>query len=421
MDLANFVREIDDQGLSGWCQYYTAAINSQKKDAVQYKKAVESILALRRSSEEEDASLLAYTFAMQSDMFTNHHRDQHFCDVPGPLQTQKIPLVAAHLPSHSQQPDRIGNLLRNPEFGNPFCMTDAARKMASIRSEDCSVHAQLEASTAIAHELGLGFVLGGFSNLPEIPDFVQRYMNKERSHFPMESSETVNARIERMLEGIDGFFLSSKQAPSALLFQISSALAMSVPLGLKISTARLLSRLARVYQQTDRIPEALILLDDLDGIILSSGSHLDAGLLHLTRAEILMSLSTKLDECEDDHNNLVCDALKSVQMAIAAFDRGHEKEYLANSVGLAAALSHKLDVPGMCNFYAVKYLQIEASDMSERFFPVDGDALGQPKIPSEVTHSPKTKKDALQTAPGSPVGSARGLQTLIRWTTSHSN
>ena len=421
VDLANVVRESDDQGLSGWYQFYTAAITSQKSESAKYKKAVENILIVRRTIEEDDATLLAHTFALQSDMFTKHHGDPYFCDVPSALQNQRQPPTVVQLPGHSQQPDRISNLLRNPEYGNPFCMTDAARKMASIRPEDGSLHSQLEASTAITHELGLGYIIGGFGSSYEMADFVQRYINKERSHFPIESSETVNARIDELVGEVDGILKSARCAPSAILFLISSGLAISVPLKLKISTARLLVRLARAHQRMDRIPEAMVLLDELDGIILSNGSHVDSGMLYLSRAETLLSLTSKVAESEDDHHNLICDALKNTQLAIAAFDRGHEKEYLLDCVGLAAALCTRLDIPGMCNFYAVKYLQIKASDMSERFFPVDGDALGQPKIPSEITHSPKAKKDPLLAAPGSPVGSARGLQTLIRWTTSHSN
>jgi hypothetical protein len=124
----------------------------------------------------------------------------------------------------------------------------------------------------------------------------------------------------------------------------------------------------------------------------------------------------------DDQIDLVVDAMKCIQFAVSAYDKGGYVAHLSRAVALAAALANKLKVPGLCNFYSVKYSQIAVSNEGyTRFFPAEEGSMvvtatGQPKLPSDLTNSPKParRKDRL-VSPMSPVGRGRGLQTLISW------
>ena len=405
--------------MSGWCHYYEAVLAAQSSDFSSFNKSISSLFASRRVSDDEDAKLIYHAFMLLSDVYSKAHGDANLCEVPPAVFKVRQSQVSIPVPGQQPHSDRLWNVIKSGEKMNAFHMSDNARKIRSVyMPPEQGVHSLVEMNAAILNELGLGFVSEVVNKSHTVPHSVEDYLNRRANTFPTENVGIVNAEIERIINDVDAYLNCNPLPLSGVLSELARGFAISIPLGLRISTARLVVRLARTNLMTKRVGESLLHLDDVQATILSNCSYYDMGLFHYVRAEALIALLAELPDSCEDYGGILCDALKCMQHSIAALDRADSKDLLLEAVGIAAALCHKLDIGGMKNFYAVKYIQISASDMCECFFPAeDGQALGQPKIPSEITHSPKPKKK--EESPMSPVGSGRGLQTLIRW--SHSN
>lgn len=405
--------------MSGWCHYYEAVLAAQSSDFSTFNKAISSLFGNRRVSDDEDAKLIYHAFMLLSDVYSKGHGDANLCEVPPAVFKVRQSQVSVPVPGHQPHSDRLWNVIKSGELLNAFHMSDNARKIRSVHMPpEQGVHSLMEMNAASLGELGLGFVSDLVHNSNTVPHSVEDYMNRASNSFPRENEGIVNAEIERIIHGVDVYLNCSPFPLAGVLSQLARGFAIAIPVGLRISTARLLVRLARTHLMTKRVAECLLHLDDIQATLLANCTYYDMGLFHFVRGEALVALLEDLPDSCEDYCDILCDALKCMQQSIAALDRANRKDLLLEAVGIAAALCHKLDIGGMKNFYAVKYLQISCSDMSERFFPAEeGQALGQPKIPSAITHSPKPKKK--EEAPMSPIGSGRGLQTLIRW--SHSN
>ncbi len=371
------------------------------------------IITCKRSSDDVDAQVLYRTFIFLSSYLCKTGDETSSDRLNKCFQKPRAsPSVVA---SVQTQPvvDRVWNLLKAPELDNAFSLAHAARKLLSISTfEDESAGSLVDANAHVMTENGVFLTRAAiYDATSPVPDGISRHIDRKELKYPDDNKTCLKAEVDRLIAVIDKLF-RAEPFPAAAIFQsMAEALSVSVPMDLRLSTARVLVRVARAYCRSGRIPEGLLLLDDVEGPIGVNCSYVDVGMLHQARAELLIALAGTNDE----RFEIICDALKSTQKAIQAFDQAASKEGLLWAVAVAAALSDKLGSVGMRNFYSVKFLQVKQWDenMTERFF---GGENGQPTIPRELSNSPKAKKPPVTTAPMSPPGSSRGIQTLIKWT-----
>ena len=421
MDLCSMIQGDDNAEWIGWHAYYDCIISAITKDG-DASRSVSKILSGRGPSKVGDATLLFFTFAFLSEHFTKCPDERILQVVLEHLRKPRPPPNASVASNHNPQSDQIWNLLRVPEITNAFNLSQAARKMTCLypNHKDALIR-NLAVSTAVVGELGQDMVRAFLGSAEADTDLFSNYVNRYEVSYPSDSKECFNAKIDEILIYIDSLTSCHPFPTGAVISELSLGFAIAIPMDLRISTARLLIRVARANQRMDRLAEGFLILDDMEGTIITNCSHYDVGMFHLARTELLIKLSESFDES----GQLLIDALKSIQLSVAALDKSMMKNRLLQVVGIAVALCDRLDISGMRNFYSVKFLQIKASDegMSERFFPSDDDSsLGQPKIPSDITLSPKSpqlKKPLLDEPPLSPIGTGRGLQTLIKWTSAH--
>ena len=415
-DVASCIQDGEDLDIASWQSFYASVLASADGGS-DVARSIGRILSSRRSSEDEDAKLLFHTFAFLSDYLSKSGDSTAVQEINEHLRKPRQPVnpQAVVLP-HNATVDRVWNLLKVPEIGNPFNLTQAATKMAALNyMENRSLTAVLKANACIMTELGLSITKATLSSTStDIPKCILEYLHRDGVSFPSESKSCIKAQMETLLLEVDDLLESSHFAATAILSKLARGLSISASRELRITNARLLIRLGRAHERMERTAEGILILDDIVGCIVSNCSHADIGLFHLVRAELLISLSNKATE---ESSDILCDALESLQFSIAAFDRSKRRSQLLFAVCLAAKVADGLQLESMRNYYAVKFLQIKAADegMSEQFFPCN-EGTGQPKIPSELMQSPKGDKKIDLGSPMSPVGSGRGLQTLIKWT-----
>ena len=374
----------------------------------------------RRSTEELDSTLISHALLFLSDHAGRYHSDERFLGSLDLLTKQRsCPQSASHSnSSHHQPSDRVWSLCRSSDITNPLVLCGVAERQNSIQVS-CGNKSRVVRSN-VAYEMELGFDF--FNHCVKVID-ENDYPETFRIYQQRKTLETVGLQpsamkqLEIIMTDIDSLIRLHELPFSACMSKITRGLSIAVPLHLRISTSRLLIRLAKVKQLTHSLAEAILILDDIESTVVPNSPFQDLGLFFLTRAETLLKLSNGFPEDEID---LMADSLRNLQLAISAFDKAQIRtEELLKCVALAAACSNKLDLSSHCNFYAVKYHQISAayqSGRATRFFP-DEDATsvfstGQPKLPSELILSPKSSKFV---SPLSPVGTGRGLQTLVSW------
>lgn len=405
--------------MTAWQSYYNAVIESYTSPE-RVPHEVAASVSTKRLDEEDDAKLLFHSFSFMSDHFSKHHADERKCALPAAIQRPRQIPSGTSGPGHLNPCDRLWAQTRYSDLNNAFGLNNSAKLMeASYHSAPSSLITSLDANSAICQELGLQYLKVVCDLDSEVPSSLSQVLNRHGSKFPEHSNaKTANECINDLLERVDGLLDCPTIPIAAIMESIARGLAISLPLTLKVSTARLLVRLSRLRVHQGALADAVLLLDDIEGVVIANCAFYDIGVFFAVRAEALVSLAASAG---DDEAAVLCDALKAVQLSVSAFDKGFATKQLKEAVTLAACICSKLELTGMCNFYSVKFQQINAdSGMQERFFPLEtGDLesvfnLGQPKIPSEVTNSPKAKDASV--APMSPAGRGRGLQTLIRWT-----
>ena len=428
LDAAAKLQENEAQDYSAWHFFYSAILKSCTSVPSSIRLLFDAV-STRRIHEEDDAKVIYHSFMFLSDIFSRHHSDPRFCQVAASFSKARQ-CTLSHLGSVAgphQVFDRLWSLGKSPQIDNPFCLNNVAKRVLSVYPHG-EGDTQIEinrASASIQSELGLKFCdsIVSCMDSSHIPETIQSFVSRVQQRF---STSCVKQDLEDLIMKLDEILdKTDSGAQSAFLEIAAKALAISVPLKLSISTDRLLIRLAKFKQRQSNIAEALILLDEIEGVVCSNCSYSDVGRFHSTRAECLLSLHSRIPEYSDDSITVLCDALKCLQHAIAAFDRAFSTEKLLQSVLTAAVISNQLEQNGMCNFYSVKYYQISAgttsSSFKTRFFPAEGKELGQPQIPLELAQSPRQGKNERPASPLSPFGKGRGLQTLISWKISSGN
>ena len=421
LDASARLFDFEDANYSSWRSFYSAVATSSSQLLSCIRLITESI-KFRKSCEEADARLIFHSFMYLSDLFSRNHSDPRICAIPTEiLKTRQTCIVTSGLGSGPHPSvDRLWGLTKSCRLDHPFSLNSVSKKILSVyphREGLQAVHIN-DASISIQGELGMKFVECVLSSAEpnEIPESIKAYCSRMPVRF---ASECLNLQLEAIISELDIYLSeSSSQASSLFLANVAKGLAISVPLKLGISTSRVLIRLAQFKQENNFVAEALAMLDEIDGIVGSNCSYLDLGIFQLTRAECLLMIHSTVSENCDEFIGLLCDAMRSLQLAIASFDRGYCTDKLLHCVITAAVVANKLQQSGMCNFYSVKYHQINAaknmSSLGTRFFPADEcDKSGQPKLPSELTQSPRPGKKEI--GPLSPIGRGRGLQTLISW------
>ena len=425
VDVSAKAQESEDTDSLGWHAYYQA-LTQLETCPEKVKDSIASAVGTKKASEEEDAKLIFHSFSILSDHFARNHGDSRICGDPGWLLSTRTvagPTQAA-VHAHHQASDRVWSLARSGSVNNPLVLNSIAARMTALhpRSDAESFHSLLDASFAYHAELGRKFIESKTADLPEasLPVNFSRYLT--RIEVEPGALPSIGREIDTLVSAADEYLACTPVAVAATLSVITKGLAMSVPLNLRVSTSRLLIRLAKLKLTTGSATECLLILDDIEGPILSNSGYLDIGIFSSVKAECLLSMASSPVTSPDDQIDLVVDAMKCIQLAVSAYDKGGFVAHLSRAVALAAALANKLKVPGLCNFYSVKYSQIAVSNEGyTRFFPVEEGSMvvtatGQPKLPSDLTNSPKParRKDRL-VSPMSPVGRGRGLQTLISW------
>lgn len=426
LDVSARLLDIEDANYLSWRSFYSAVASPSSQQLSCIRMILEAI-KFKKSCEEADARLIFYSFMYLSDLFSRNHSDPRICAVPPEIfKTRQSCIVTSGL-SSSPHPsvDRLWGLTKSCRLDHPFSLNNVSKKVLSVypHREGLLAVQINDASISIQCELGVKFVECVLSSVEpnEIPESIKAYCSRMPLRF---ASECINLQLEEIISEMDMYLTeSTSQASCLFLASVAKALAISVPLKLDISTSRVLIRLAQFKQEKNFVAEALAMLDEIDGIVCSNCSYLDSGIFHLTRAECLLSIHSTVSELCDEFIGLLCDAMRSLQLAIASFDKGYCTEKLLYCVLAAAVVAYKLQQNGMCNFYSVKYHQINAAQsvslLGSRFFPAEFDQSGQPKLPSELTQSPRPGKK--ENGPLSPLGRGRGLQTLISWKTNSGN
>ena len=421
LDASARLLDIEDANYSSWRSFYSA-VASPSSQLLSCIRLIAESIKFRKSCEEADARLIFHSFMYLSDLFSRNHSDPRICVIPPEIfKTRQSCIVTPGLGSGPHPSvDRLWGLTKSCRLDHPFSLNSVSKKVLSVypHREGLLAVQINDASIATQCELGIKFVECVLSSVEpnEIPKSIKAYCSRMHVRF---ASECINLQLEAIISEMDMHLSeSSSQAASLFLASVAKALAISVPLKLDISTSRVLIRLAQYKRENQFVAEALAMLDEIDGIVCSNCSYLDLGIFHLTRAECLLSIHSTVSENCDEFTGLLCDAMRSLQSAIASFDRGYCTDKLLHCVITAAVVANKLQQNGMCNFYSVKYHQINAaknmSSLGTRFFPADEcDKSGQPKLPSELTQSPRPGRK--ENGPLSPIGRARGLQTLISW------
>jgi hypothetical protein len=402
--------------VSGWQAFYSAVLTAGE-DEGEVRRAIGRIFSSRRSSDEEDAGLLFHTFAFLSENIAKKGNVGAVQEITDYLRRPRQPInpQAVVLP-HNAPVDRVWNLLKVPDISDSLSLIHAAMKMTALyHTEKGALLGILRTSAVVMVDLGLEMAkatLGASSS--ELPLSLSNYLERGEISFPPDCGDCSQASIEKIVAEVDELFYSGRFPAAAILSRIQTGLSISKAADLRICSARLLVRLARAHQHAGRLGEGLLILDDVESVIRANCSFSDVGNFYLARAELLLALAAKFT---DDSVDIRCDALKSLQNSVAAFDRSGKRKSLLAAVALAANMSDKLGLESLRNFYSVKFLQIKAADeeMSERFFPCQ-DGIGQPRILLEIAKSPRSQKSVDLGSPTSPVGSGRGLQTLIKWT-----
>ena len=428
-DVEAKAQESEDPDMLAWHAFYNAIVNSKSTPSSVCPSLAQAVCS-KRVSEEDDAKLLFHSFVFMADHFARFHADPRICSIAPTLERPRV-IAAGHAASANpnlQTVDRLWNLLRTPQLSNPFALNSAARRMlAGYSGEvDASSNQVIDSNIAFESDMGLKFVSSHLVgvNSGSIPDPFVNYLNREKLDVRPDDG-SVHGELETCLTTLDQLLDCPSLPVAAILSTVAHALAISVPLQLSIFTVRILLRLAQLRIRTHSLVEATLILDDIEGPVFSNCTHFDAGRFFEIKADCLIAISEKVHLYSvEGQIDLLCDALKAIQTAIVAYDRSHAIDGLLNCTLTAAVVSQKLKVESLCTFYAVKYQQITAADSDTgRFFPTDTDSVletGQPKLPSELTHSPKAvKKDMM--SPLSPAGRGRGLQTLITWRSNSSN
>lgn len=425
VDVSAKAQESEDTDSLGWHAYYQALTQLETCPEM-VRDSIASAVGTKKASEEEDAKLIFHSFSILSDHFARNHGDPRICGDTGWLLNTRTVTgpTSATVHPHHQTSDRVGSLARSGSVNNPLVLNSIAARMTALhpRSDAKSYHSLLDASCAYHAELGRKFIESKTAELPEtmLPVNFTRYL--KRLEVEPGTLPSIGREIDALVSAADEYLECTPVAVAATLSVITKGLAMSVPLNLRVSTSRLLIRLANLKFKTGSATECLLILDDIEGPIMSNSGFKDIGIFCSVKAECLLYMASSPVASLDDQIDLMVDAMKCLQLAISAYDKGSFVAYLPRALAMAAAVANKLKVPGICNFYSVKYSQIAvANEGYMSFFPSeDGSmaitATGQPKLPSELTNSPKParRKDRM-VSPMSPVGRGRGLQTLISW------
>ena len=305
--------------------------------------------------------------------------------------------------------DRLWNLVRTNQLANPFVLSQVARRQLGVYvlpNRRDSVSLIVDANTAIAHDLGLQFtqsLLSAVSEKAAIPDRICKYLERTDSRETKldASLPCAQSKCSAYIGKLDSLLKQPKLATAGILETVIRGLSLAVELGLRIQVVRILIRLAQVHVRRGNVVDAILILDDIEGIVLSNCQHFDLGLFHQCKAECLLTAA----EGAPDPTDLFHDSLRSLQLAITSFDICQSLEQLMSCVVLAAILADQIGLTGLASFYAVKRLQMLARPTGSFFSEVES---SQPKLPG----SPARTR---QQNPLSPLGQGRGIQTLISW------
>ena len=372
IDVSNKAQETEDIDLLAWNQFYKAILGFKESSADSYA-LLDFVMSVRRGNEADEAKMIFHAFlflagmntcpiGVSLDRFFLHSR--HF---PVSIVHQGIPPV-----------DRVWNMVRaSSELSNPFVLNQISCRQLEFFSSDEKL-AQLNTNRICEANIALSLDLSVYFASAIFPSSVV-------SDFP-DLSAHLNKSLERPIkdesfEGLDTLFDPLRMG--AIFREISSLLIVSNG---RIHKARVLLRLARLFNSLNRETQALFLLEDIETTILANCQLFDVGLFHLCKAHCLLGLG-----------KVNIDTLKCVQNAITALGKTVNKIVFIECIVLAALISRQLGLDTV-QFYSDMYTAVMSG----------AEHMGaQPELPVTVITQ--------EVFPLSPLGQGRGVQTLIAW------
>ncbi len=441
VDVLSRAQEDDDKHLAAWNSFYQGVI-SMHSSPDNVEEHLSSAIHSKRSSDAEDAKLVFHTLCLLASHYSEKHSisdeqktNWSFHSLRSGVSSAPVPLLAGGAPVI----DRIWNLVKSRSKGlNAFTVSKLAKRVSNVYGkldEQGSICQNLEFNASAVLEIGRRYATHSWCETPAIVDNCHtKYMNRGEECFPYLNSASIQAQVNALIVKIDEVLSQpiTIESLASALFEIVSGLELSVKGDLRISTSRLLIRLTDCFLQQDVLTRTFLLLDDIECAVTSNCSFYDQGMFFHVRSKSLLRLSEFSDENDAEQLvNILVDAYKAAQLAVSAFDKClSHVDNLVISVQLIIGLCEQLNVEGISNFYTVKLNQILDDDhtmdlRTKLVFPPDSSCdfmpdvfqTGQPKLPAQITLSPRGfRRQSVELAGQilSPQG-GRGMQTLLSW------
>jgi hypothetical protein len=417
VDLLSRSQETDDQELKSWYAFYNNCICAKSDQNARVEDFLLP-LSVRQPSEEVDACLIVHSCLVMATLLSHE-----------PKGAKSWPFAKNRTSNHSNAPvlignlhpnyDRVWHLVKSQSSTSPLVLNSLARRLLNILPGGYNDRIDFGYRQCLeAVDVGKIYRSLCSGNSRDLEYRGSDHVSTIGNGPKVNDLDSTLALCDELIRSMTS---TSQTVPSALLCKMATGLSLAVRKDLPTSRDRFLIRLSQIRLKQNRIAEAIVLLDDIEPDVVVNCNLTDCGLLFQTRAECLLKLAS--DEAQEEHSILI-EAFKDIQFAIAAYDRVACIPNLLRSTMIAACIANRISSTGLTNFYSVKFAAIcsQMDGVSQRHFPCDQDDdklipgsfminTGQPKVPSEITLSPRGKTCLLP--PTSPKG--RGMQTLISW------
>jgi hypothetical protein len=405
-DALSKAHEDDDRDVAAWHSFYQAVIHCQS-DPGTVIKSISSALRDRSGDDMSDAKIVFHALSV----LAYHLSIYKAVECLPPFDCPRSGRLNHHGHLHAGAPvnvDRVWTLVKSrSDEANSFSISKLITRVSNfygLSNSPGSIARALHLNAAALSEVGRRYIseYAKIDPLEAVVDY--------RSNPVIASSSTSSLphKLPLLLARVD-----LESSPDAVI----EGLILCVQSGLNVSASRFLIRLANLLLAEGRVAQTFLLLDDIRSVVLSDCSYSDQGCYFETQFKALLSI-TSADE--DETIRLLVDAFKAAQLSISAYDKARERKLLIQSIEHMIGIVDNLNVPGIMNFYSVKLVNIlRVEDEGILHFPdqdsnTDIFGTGQPKLPSDITLSPKGKRCIELPGPRSPQG-GRGIQTLLSW------